>query len=247
MRPLLLVLALSVTVGCAGSVTVDSDDVDAFGPGTSAAYVKVDLAGDTFHFFVLANQGGICSKLQTAYAGAYSATSAFNDGADDDACNDYTAALADVWDPVLSGSAHLLSVTVNNGFDFSADEITEPSDGTFDAGEGEVGLRVSYFPSGDSPYLEVAERAEGCAWDDAIDDGLDSITSYGADDGDVVLEEANNDGWRIDFEVEIEDEDGDNAGDLSGGFGAPLCDIELDEVGPLEFTLNPYAYSPWLL
>lgn len=245
MRPL-LVLLLSFAVGCAGTVSVDSDTADGFGPGTSAAYVVVDLDGDKYNLFVLANQGGICSKLQTAYVAAAAAVEEF-DASSDENCDEYVTALSDAWDPVLSGGAHFLSVTINNGFQPSADEITEPDDGTFDVGESEALLRMAYFPSGDSPYRAVADRGEGCDWGDAIEDAQDTITSFPADDGEVVLEEANNGGWRVDFEVEIEDEDGDSAGDAAGGFGAARCDVELDDVGVLEFSLDPYSYFPWSL
>jgi len=243
----LLPLALCVLVGCAGSVSVDGDSVDSFGPGTSAAYVVLDLDGDTSHLFVLANQGGICSKLQTAFAGAYAAADAWSGSLDDDECNAYTAALAEAWGPVTSGAAHFLPLSINNGFEFTVDEATEPSEGTFDAGQSEALLGLSYYPSGDSPYEVIADAAEGCDWGEVWEDAGDSVTSYSATDGDVVLEEGSNDGWRVDFDVEIDDEEGDSAGDLAGGFGAPLCDVELDDLGVFDYALNPAAYSPWLL
>jgi hypothetical protein len=243
----LLPLLLIAAVGCAGSVRIDSDEVDSFGPGTSAAYVVLDLDGDTYHFFLLANRVGICGKLDTAYQEAFAATQDWDGSLEDGDCDDYTAALADAWDPVLSGSAHFLAISLNNGFDFSLDEITEPDEDTYDIGQGEASLLVSYYPSGESPYREVADREDGCDLDDALDDGRDAITSYSGTDGDIVLEEGSNGSWRLDFEVEIDDEDGDSAGDLSGGFGAAPCDIELDDLGGLALGTNPYAYSPWSL
>ena len=246
MRAAFLALTSLVLAGCAGSVSLDSDDVDSFGPGTSGAYVVVDLDSDTAHFFVLANQGGICSKIQTAYAAAFAAWDD-RDLADDESCDDYTAALADAWDPIVSGSAHFLGVTLNNGFDLSLDDIMEPSRGTWDVGDGEASLQLTYYPSGGSPYREVADRGDGCDLGDALEDADRAIDSFYATDGELELDEGSNDGWRIDFEVELDDEDADSAGDASGGFGAARCDVELDDLGPLEWVGNPTAFSPWFL
>ncbi len=247
-RSLVLFFVLLVTAGCVGSVSTDGD-ADSFGPGTSSAYLVLDLDSDTYHVFLLSNRGGLCGKLQSGYERAFEATEEYLDGdtTDDDRCDAYVDGLAEAWDPLTGGGPNLLSVQVNT-FALSLDEVTEPDSETYDAGDAEALLAVSYFPSGDSVYQLAADRDGGCEeLDDMLEDADDDVETLHADDGDITLDESDGGGWRVEFEVELEDEDNDASGDMEGGFGASECDVELDDLGPLRFLASPWAYTPWWL
>lgn len=246
MARLLTLLLFLLLTACAGSVSVDGD-ADSFGPGTSSAYLVVDLDGDTYHAFLLSNKGGLCGKLQAGFDKAYDATDEWLDGdtGDDERCDAYVDGLADAWDPLTRGSANVIGVQVNS-FALSLDEVTEPDSDTYDAGDGEAIMTVSYFPSGSSVYALAAEQGGGCEeLDDMLEDADDDVDTLWADDGDITLEETDSGAWRLDFEVELDDEDGDPSGDIAGGFGASTCDVELDSLSALELLSSPWAYAPW--
>ena len=251
MRTLLLATLIALpllTCACAGSVSTDGD-VDSFGPGTSSAYVQLDLDGDRFHFFLLSNKGGLCGKLESAYERAILAIDDFDDVTDDDECDDYVAALAEAWDPVVSGGANFAyairwdddPLAFLEGFD----ELTEPREGTHDVDDGEATLDLAYFPS-DSPYQTAAERQAGCDLDDVLDDADDSVVSLIADNGTLELEESDSGAWRVEFEADMDDEGGGSAGSISGGFGASECVIDANAIGA-GALLNRWGLLPWAL
>jgi hypothetical protein len=248
MRATLSVLLVAfplLLAACAGSVTVDGE-VDAFGPGTSGAYVELDLDGDVFHFFLLANQGGLCGKIQRGYELAAEATADFDDASDNDQCNAYLAGLEAAWDPLVRGEAHFAYTHVTGGNILGGyDEWTEPSTGNWDLTEESI-FHLVYFPQ-TSPYEEAVDRGDGCDFNDVVDDGQRAIETLLANDGTLELEEGDNDAWRIDFEADMDDEDGDFVGEVAGGFNAPLCEVDANTLGGLEMALNPWAWLPWAL
>lgn len=243
--PILLPLLLTA---CAGTVSLDGD-VDAFGPGMSGAYVVLDMDGDTVHFFLLSDKGGLCNQLRDGYEDALLAWELLQeDPGDADTCNAYSHQLADAWSPLVRNNTSLLFTFVADGniWDLLTggyDELTEPSGGNWDAA-AESHFQMTYFPK-ESPYDDIADQEEGCNLADPRDDADRTITSYVANEGDLELEE-NNSGWRIDFDVDLDDEDGDYAASASGGFGAPECVIEANTMPPAG-VVDVWTFAPWWL
>lgn len=244
-----LVLIPLLLVGCAGTVKLDGD-VDPFGPGTSGAYVVLDMDGDTAHFFLLSDRSGLCGKLRSGFEGALKAYEILQeDPVDADQCNAYSEALSDAWDPLVGNEASFLFTFVADGsiwdllFGGTYDELTDPSGGTWDAA-GESWFQLTYFPK-TSPYEDIYERREGCNLADARDDADRAITSMIANEGDLELEESDS-GWRIDFDVDLDDEDGDYAASATGGFGAGRCEIDANTMPPVS-VLDAWTFAPWWL
>jgi hypothetical protein len=247
---LLICLALLplVALGCAGTVKLDGD-VDGFGPGTSGSYVVLDMDGDTVHFFLLSDQGGLCGKLRSGYEGALAAWETYQeDPTDAEQCNAYSEQLAEAWDPLVGNEANFLFTFVADGnfwdllFGGSYDELTEPSDGTWDAAD-ESHFQLTYFPK-ISPYQDLAERSDGCNFSEGREDADRAIDSYMANEGDLELEQSSSGGWRVDFEVDLDDEDSDFAASATGGFGAGLCEIEANTM-PVAGILDLWTFGPW--
>ena len=114
---------------------------------------------------------------------------------------------------MVSNQTSLLFAYVARGsvldlfFGETLDELTEPSGGTWSVGD-EPHLQLTYFPK-DSPYEFVAEQRDGCNWSDSREDADRMIGSFLANEGDMELEESNS-GWRIDFDVDLEEDEGEN-------------------------------------
>jgi len=233
---------------CAGSVNLDGE-VDAFGPGTSAAWVELEMSDNTFHFFLLANQGNLCTKLQQSYDRAATAINNFSDLSDEDECSAFGEDLSDAWDPLVAGNAHFAATNIYSGSFLDLlgglEELTEPEDGTFEIDDGEATLQLAYFGAG-APYAEAADELSNCdgdAFAAALDDTLETVT---ADDGEVTLSESESGAWRVDFEVELVHEGGDSAGAGSGGFGASHCEVDASAVSS-SYLLVPQVFLPWAL
>jgi hypothetical protein len=239
--------ALLLLPSCVGSVRVDGS-ADSFGFASSAAAVHLDLVNDDVRFFVLSSRTGLCQNLEDAYALAEAAWDRWAGSGEDAVCDQLWDDLAEAWEPVTPGGTNFVFVELwsTDWQDLlgGLDEMTEPSEGSFDPDNGEVLMRTQYLGE-DSPYTMIAEADSGCDTSDASDDALDSVVTWYANAGTVDLSQAENGGgWRVDFDVLIEDDDGDSGGDVEGGFDARPCELTLG-VESGEFLSAPWAFQPW--
>ena len=221
LRVLLASLLLS---GCAASV--QADEIDPFGAGASAAWIHWDGDFD-YDSIVIANVGGFCDKLLALQEAADEYADEAEDIDKDDYCEEARAPAqkwARIADSLWHEGTHLIEFSVNEDLDITPDE------GTFEVGDLRSGLSggVTYYQ--DSPYESYLKD-----WDP--DDDYEDNCGVDTDDGDT-------DHWNFvdgqvefdkvedeqvatgELEVDLNEDDGDDAGELTASFTASWCEIE---------------------
>ncbi|MDP2310889.1 MAG: hypothetical protein Q8P18_33025 [Pseudomonadota bacterium] len=220
---LLPLLAMS---GCAGSVQLE--EVDPFGGAASAVWLHWD--DSEFDSIVLTNVPGACAKWQAYADTANDLYDAVEDIDEDDYCEDAmepSLAAARAADALFHEGAHTLSLAVYEG------GSTEPEEDTYEVGGTTRALGGTLIYYENSPYAAVLAD-----WD-ADDDYEDNC---GIDQDDL---ETETDRWtlsegELDFgqvtdersasaylEGDLDDDDGDDAGEIIAKFTASWCEIEL--------------------
>lgn len=239
----------AMVAGCAGTVEFAGDS-DPFGTVDSAAYVVLDIDGDTVHYFVAANRAGLCGRLRDGFEVALDAWETWMDDPTDEArCDAYSEGLYDAWDPLVRGGTHFAFAFVADGSFWDLilggtyDDLTRPSNGEWEV-PAESFLQFTYFPDSTSPYEDAVEQQAGCDLAEVKGDGDRAIESLVASEGALELEEGSSDGWRIDFAVDLEDEDGSFVDEASGGFGAGRCEIDAGAM-PASAVLDFWTFAPW--
>jgi hypothetical protein len=220
-RALLPALLLS---GCAASI--QADEIDPFGMGASAAWVhwNGDFEYDTI---ILSNVGDVCGKLEALQEAADDYADAAEDIDKDDYCEEARVPAqkwARIADSLYHDGAHFVQFTVNE------DLTLQPDEGTFEVGDLRDGLsgNVTYYTN--DPFKSYLQD-----WDPDED--------Y-EDDCGVDIDDADTDYWlfqegQVEFttvedeqvakgklEVDLAEDDGDDAGELTSNFTAGWCEIE---------------------
>lgn len=233
----LLLLPSVLAVGCVGSISVDGGGGN-FGPATSSAMVELDFQGDTAYWAIVSSRAGLCSDLQDAWPASVDRVLELDllDLFDDGACNTLWEDLAEIWDPVLGGGANLTLVNQRDG----SEGLGNPREGSFDVEENDAGFGMAYME--ESPHQELADARAGCDVD-----GRSLVQAFTADDGAITWEGNHSDGWRIDFEVELEDEGGADSGAADGGFGANVCTVSFNNASAAEYLIAASLGTPWLI
>jgi hypothetical protein len=219
-------LSLSLLAGCS---SVSLEEVDPFGGVASALWVHFDDADS--HQIILSNVAGGCGRLQAAAeaeAAYWEAVESLDVGDLDDYCAELEEpflAYADAMSKVYYPGAHILTLGVSDGGD------TEPDDDTYEVGE-------SPSLSGSMAYVEEDVYAEFIEDYDAdggfgSDCGVDLAKVNGAADywslveGELEITAVNDEkSLSGKLEGELEDDDGDNAGDIRVSVSATYCEVD---------------------
>jgi hypothetical protein len=229
-------------LGCPGSVSVQ--DGDRFGAVQSAAWVSLDLQGDSYHFFLLSTGPELCSRLSNAYEALGPAYTSWEGSSDEEDCDEVWDSVLDAWDPVIGSGQSLMAVTNQSGSFLSGlDAWSDAASGVREVDAGEVDVDLVDFPDG-NPYQPLAD-AEGCPDSDIVEDGTDLMAGRRATDGEVTLELTDSGAWSVEFDLTLDDEAGDAAGTASGSFTAAECEATLDGVDAVEFLLSIAVFAPW--
>jgi hypothetical protein len=234
MAPLLLTLAASS--GCVGSVSVDGDAGN-FGAASSGSLVELRLDDEVLRLFIISSRPGLCSNLQDAYPAAMDAADRWGfDIFDDGACNQLWEDLDAAWADVLGNGVNL--TVISRAAD--GELLARPEEGSFEVGDGEWALELHY--QDDNVYSTLAEERAGCAPDEG-----ELTRSYRADTGELEVSGDDDSGWRLDFDVALEDEEGDDAGDAVGSFATRSCEVEVTGTSLLEWGFTAGVTTPWLI
>ncbi len=237
-------IVLLVLVGCtpvrgdeeeasppAGEVRLD--ELDSFGTVRSSVWFHDEDAD--VDSLVLANVPDLCGKQQ-AYEEAVSDYFAFaEDADDDDFCEDgypYIVAIAEVARGIWSEGAHFVRLSVTKDESLEIEDDGEYEWEALDAGET-VGDDAAFdgvvqYWEGDpweefrSDWDEDGDRADDCGA--ALDVDFDS---WRLDDGTLDITALQDEGaLEATLTGELEDGDGDDAGEITASFTATWCEIE---------------------
>lgn len=215
---------LPLLAGCAGSVALK--EAEPFGLVASALWLRYE--DSEAEGLVLSNVPGACGKYQR-FADA---SEAWQDAAEDvgfdfdDYCTDMkepTLELAAAGQALFPPGANYLTLSV---FD---DGETTPERGTYKVGKGLSG-NVAYYE--DTRYGRILENwdedadfEDGCGLDD--DDFEDDVEYLSLDDGELEITgfaDERSAAGRL--EGDLQDESGDDEGEIAASFTAVYCEID---------------------
>jgi hypothetical protein len=234
--PLLSAL-VCLASGCVGSVSVDGAAGD-FGPASSGSLVELRLDDEVLRLFVVSSRAGFCSSFQDAFPAAMDAADRWGlDLVDDGSCNQLWDDLDAAWSGVLGDGVNLSVISHTN----DGEALGRPEEGSFDVGDGEWDLRLHY--QDDNVYAVLADERAGCP---PLNEG-ELTRSFHADTGTLDVSGDDEGGWRLDFDVALEDEEGDDAGDAVGSFATQVCEVEVVGTTLIEWALTAGVTTPWLI
>lgn len=247
-----LVALVSLGGGCT-SATVKVEEQDAFGRANGYWFEfeqKYDGESETWHSFVIANKGGLCKDVQRALPELSEAYEAWYESYDDysnaeEYCENLRSifeSYADALDPLYRGGGNYLSLSTWDPSDDDEDppEADEyPSSADADGDEPRFYGNLTYYE--DNPWRLAAEAMD-CSSDttewyyDWYEELEDAVEMFYLSDGNLVVEQKNDTKYRIVLEEgELEDDEGDNAGDIYAKGTFTHCPVEYEGYAYLYF------------
>ena len=218
-----LLLALS---GCAGSIAVDGGGGN-FGAAASGSLVELKLDDDTLWVFAVSSRPGLCAGLQEAYPAAMDAVDRWGLNIfDGGACDRLWSDLDEAWAEVLGNGVNITFLQESAG--------ARPSEGSFSVGD-DWNLNLHY--QDENVFSVLAEQEPGCSPGDAGE----LTRSFGGDSGSLEVSGSEQSGWRLDLDASLEDESGDDAGDMIAGFAMRNCEVDLVGTSAAEMLLGLWA------
>ncbi len=232
--------ALALAVGCGSGAIRTSEKIDDLRGIRSATWIEWQRqqpgADDVWHEFALSSYGPLCRDLQAwmpELEGLYADLLDDLDRADTDAdeCDALEAFYEDaaaLTDPMFKRPLTTLSLTLRDPGD---DREDPPPEDTYDQG---VDDRDPWFVgtlsiTDANPYAELAEVAHDCPdqLEDELKDALRrNLTWYTVDRGEVEAVERGNEAYRLLLDGTLEDDDGDDAGDIRAKGTYAHCPVE---------------------
>lgn len=222
----LALLPLLALTGCAGSVHLE--EVDPFGGALSAVWFHWE--GSKYDSVVLSTVPNACAKWGAFVETSEELARALKDIDEDDYCEESREpwmAMARAGDALFHEGVHTLSLGVYE------DGSTEPEETTYEVGDNKraLGGTLTYYEN--SPYSAyLADWDEDEDYEDNCGVDLDDLETrtdrWSLTDGELeigqVTEQRSASGR---LEGELEDHDGDGAGEIAASFTASWCEIDL--------------------
>jgi len=199
--------------------------------GTYTSSLTSDYEGDTAYYGGPTNTNGN-EELCAAY-------------------KKYVDRVATALDPMMAKGVNTLTFVLRDPDDDAEDD--PPSDdyeAGFDADDPYFTGALAYYD--ENPYRVIVDEID-CSdsdWYDEGDDAFDDVDVFTIDDGDLVAEE-DNDVYKIEMDGDLEDDDGDNAGDIEFRGKFKKCEVEwegyayLYDVGSSGYTSSYSDYSDY--
>ena len=241
MRTSATLVALALCAGCGpGSIwTTDVQDLRGIDSALWIEWSRERSGPDeVWHEFVMSSHGGLCRDLQDAMpklSDLYDdlvddLDNAQNDADECDALERFYDDASEVTDRMFRKPVTTLSLTLRDPDD---DRDERPPEDTYDQGvdPDDPWFLGSLTITETNPYLELADVAGSCPdrLEDELEDALrDNVTRYDVDRGDVEAYERGDEAYRLKLDGEIEDDDGDNAGDIVARGSYRHCVVEWD-------------------
>lgn len=239
MRQTMGVMALVLAWGCGPGGIQTSEKIDDMRNVRSATWIEwqreIEGPDEVWHEFVMSSHGGLCKDLQKMtpdLADAFDDLLSELDRADTDQeeCNaleDFYEQAAEITDPMFRQPLTTLSLTLRDKDD---DREDRPPEDVFDQGiDNDPYFLGTLAVTEANPYAELAEVAADCPGD--LEDELIQALRrnrdwYEVDRGEVEAIERGDEAYRLLLDGEIEDDDGDDAGDITARGTFAYCPVE---------------------
>lgn len=215
---------LALLAGCA-SGGIRTDEVDGLDGIRDAVWIEwereIEGNDDVWHEFVLSSHGGLCRDLQELVpelADLYDDFARDVQSSPDDECSlleNFYEDAAELTEKFYARPMTTLSLTLRDGDDDPEDPPPEDSyDQGYDGNDPWFTGTLTQVES--NPYAELADAVGDCSnLDDNLDDAIDDVTErWIVDRGDAEVFERGDEHYRIELDGDLEDEDGDDAGEI---------------------------------
>ena len=230
-------LLLTLSVGC-GSIRF-TDNLPFNGVG-SAVWLELEVNSHEnddrlYHFFVISPAAGLCDAFKRSLPDIAELTDDWNDADDADEVCEYTRDYWELLEQDFSAFSRENSGLIDIDFREDSDWYEEPRDGDVE-GDCEddddcFDYHVQLFE--DDPLALASSSVDtsgddGCFDEDFYDDIDDAVEWYYDDGGDITVSHQGANQIRLDFDVDLDDEESDNSGDAEGWFSMSRCFVEVD-------------------
>ncbi len=233
-------VALLALAGCsAGSVKVDGPE--AFGKARSGVWFDFESASGAWHAFALLDSKNACAEAQEMFPATAAAEAALvlkleplmSDPASQ--CTVFEAhyaEMADLTDPLFADGLHVLSLTLRDPEDDSADPPPEGSYRRFDVDAGDskpyfLGA-LTYYE--ENPYRIFADvfDCSGSFQDDLDSREASAIQEWIVADGDAEATLGKDASYKIAVDGDLEDLEGKNDGSLTADGKFEHCEVSYE-------------------
>lgn len=249
MNKILVATLLLAVTGC-GPGGLKTSEVDGLGGVHAAEWIEWSRErqgeDEVWHEFVLSSHGRLCKDLQEmtpAVADAYGdflkkMEAAPDESAQCNALENFYEDAAEITEPMFKRPLTTLSLTLRDPRD---DREDPPAEDSYDQGvhPDDPWFVGSLTILEANPYLELADAVGNCGpgLEDELEDAVrDNTEWYLVDRGDVELLERGDEAYRLELDGDLEDDDGDDAGEIQSRAGYRHCVVEW------EGWFEPY---PW--
>jgi hypothetical protein len=242
-----------VAVGGCTSGKISLDELDKFGPVRSAVWFEYrqdypEGGDDEWHALTMSNRYGLCKDVQEMmpemaeiYDDELYELYELDAYSEEDICKAYEGFFEEVGviaDPLYRNGVNILDMTFRDP-DVDRDEPPEEDD--YEVGGAETDdpyFHGTLMYHEGNPFTELADDID-CGDPDWYElDYADYVDMYTLEDGDAELVEKGDAKLKMTLEGELEDDDGDSAGDIEAKGTFKYCEVEWEGYAAFGFTVD---------